>query len=206
LPTRADCVLTETQTGGAISSVVTPNPADYVLLPNNRFELGDDLSVGTVDVTNTFAFSNFSLTKRVVGTDAGSNIDKTFTVELACELDVNGTMQPITIRDDAERSFKNGEVVTWEELPAGAECTVTETDNGGANAVSLAYLGAVMPGTTVTLASGDSTAVLSNTFLLALTGSEVLPWILVGGQLFLVGIVFMFVGNRKRRATELAAE
>jgi hypothetical protein len=206
LPTRADCVLTETQTGGAISSVVTPNPADYLLLPNNGFELGDDLSVGTVDVTNTFAFSNFSLTKRVIGTDAGANLDKTFIVEIACELDVNGTMQPITIRDDAERSFKNGETVTWEELPAGAECTVTETDDGGASAVALSYRGAVMPATTVTLVSGDSTAVLSNTFLLALTGSEVLPWILVGGQLFLVGIVFMFVGDRKRRSAELAAE
>jgi hypothetical protein len=204
LPTFALCVMTETQTGGAISSVVSPNPADYVLLADGVFQLGADQSVGAVNVTNTFAFSNFSLTKRVIGTDAGPNLDKTFTVEISCELDVNGTMQTITIRDGEERTFRNGETVTWEELPAGAECIVTETGNGGASVVALSYGGSVMPASRVTLLSGDSTGVLSNSFLLAITGSEALPWILVGGQLFLVGLVLVLVGNRKRRGTESA--
>ena len=199
LPTHALCVMTETQTGGAISSVVSPNPADYVLLADGVFQLGADLSVGTVDVTNTFEFSNFSLTKQVVGTDAGSNLDKEFTVEISCELDVNGTMQAITIADGEERTFRSGETVTWEELPAGAECTIDETENGGANAIAVTYQGALVSGMTVTLVEGDSTATLSNSFLLALTGSEPLPWILVGGQLLLVGGLFMFIAGRRRR-------
>ncbi|MGV8970097.1 MAG: DUF5979 domain-containing protein [Microbacteriaceae bacterium] len=206
LPTFALCTMTETQTGGAITSVVSPDPDDYTLLANGVFQLGADQTVGTVDVTNTFEFANFSVTKRVIGTNAGANQDKEFVVELACELTVNGTRQTIAIVDQAERTIRNGETVTWTDLPAGAECTVTETDNGGANLVSLSYRGFPVIGSTVTLASGDSEAILSNSFLLALTGSEPLPWILIGGQLLLAGGVLMFFAGRKRRESETVAQ
>jgi len=208
LPTFALCEMTETQTGGALTSVVSPNPPDYPFIRDGVFQLGADQTVGRVDITNTFEFANFDVAKRVIGTAAGPNQNKEFTVELSCEVqvDLNGTMRPVAILDGEERTFHNGETVTWRDLPAGADCAVTETDSGGANVIALSYRGAPVTGSTVAVTQGDSAAVLTNTFLLAFTGAQLGPWMLVGGPLLLVGLGFLFVSRRRRGTAEPVTE
>jgi LPXTG-motif cell wall-anchored protein len=108
-------------------------------------------------------------------------------------------MRAIDIRDGADRTIRDREVVVYQDLPATAECTLSEVGNGGANVVAMTLNGLPIAGTTLTLSPGTSESVLANTYLLALTGSEPLPWILVGGQLLLVGGLFMFIAGRRRR-------
>ena len=103
--------VTETATGGATHVVVTPNATTLV---------GADLSP-TVTVTNSFV-GQLKLTKR---TDIPTG--KTFGFDVNCtyqSVNVNAWTNPIRL--SANQSF------TSPEIPAGAKCSITESDTGAA--------------------------------------------------------------------------
>jgi len=97
------------------------------------------------------------------------------------------------------RTIVPGKDVVYDELPANADCTLTETDNGGANTATLLYNGAPVIGSTFTLTPGDSKLVLTNVFMLALTGFDSLTLIMGGGVLLFGGVAFVAYGELRRR-------
>jgi hypothetical protein len=204
LPARANCSIVETGIGGASANTMSKDSTP--LASGEVFALGGDGSESVIDLLNTFDLSAMRLTKRVIGTAVGDQISQEFQIALECYLDVNGAMRAIDIRDGADRTIRDREVVVYEDLPATAQCSLSETGNGGANVVAMTLDGLPIAGTTLTMPSGTSESTLANTYLLALTGGEPLPWILVGGQLLLVGGVIMFVASRRRRESQEVAE
>src|SRR5699024_9866048 len=77
-----------------------------------------------------------SVEKIVDGPGAEVFGDGPFTVALACTF--QGDV--VDLGDDAVRvlSAQDGLTATWTGLPVGAECSVLETDDGGASAVTIA--------------------------------------------------------------------
>ncbi len=189
LPSYADCTLTETSTGGATSAAIT-NPV---------FTLGDADTVHEVDLENVFDLAQLKVTKQVVGTAATDHARQQFTIELACVLDVDGVPTDVEILDGGERTIAAGEEVLYKDLPANADCTLTETKNGGANALILLYDGVPVIESTITLKSGESTLAMANVFTLALTGLDGLSLIMYGSVLLLGGTAFVILGSRRRR-------
>ncbi|MEQ1734862.1 MAG: DUF5979 domain-containing protein [Rhodoglobus sp.] len=193
LPSYAECVLTETSTGGATSAAIT-NPV---------FTLGDADSIHEVDLENVFELAQLSVTKQVVGTAAGIHVAQEFTIELECVLDVDGVATDVEIADGAERTISAGEEVLYEDLPANADCTLTETKNGGANALILLYDGVPVMASTIRVKPGESTLAMSNVFTLAFTGFDGLSLVLFGGVLLAAGTTFLVYGSRRRRHAPL---
>ena len=189
LPSFAQCELTETTTGGATSHEIT----------NPIFQLGDTDSVHELQMENDFQLSKITLSKQVIGTAAGDHSQQKFAVALACVLDVDGVPTDIEIPGGAARTIVPGKDVVYDELPANADCTLTETDNGGANTATLLYNGAPVIGSTFTLTPGDSKLVLTNVFMLALTGFDSLTLIMGGGVLLFGGVAFVAYGELRRR-------
>ncbi|WP_141015093.1 DUF5979 domain-containing protein [Nocardioides sambongensis] len=124
------CTIEETGTGGATETVITDadgEEIDQITIDS----LTEDVQVG---ITNTFRVGRVKVTKQVKGPGAGP-----FSVELACTRDVDGTATDVDIPGGAERRLTRGNDLTavYEMLPAGAECTVEETDDGGADEVTI---------------------------------------------------------------------
>ncbi|MDP3208594.1 MAG: DUF5979 domain-containing protein, partial [Rhodoglobus sp.] len=189
LPSFADCTLTETKTGGATSSSIT-NPV---------FTLGDTESVHEVDLKNVFLLAELAVTKQVVGTAAADHSAQRFTIELACVLDVDGVPTDVDVPGGAVRTIAAGETIKYKDLPANADCTITETDNGGANALILQYDSVPVIGSTIVLKSGASTLAMTNLFTLALTGFDGLSLVIYGSVLLFGGTLFVVIGSRRRR-------
>ncbi|GAA2074172.1 isopeptide-forming domain-containing fimbrial protein [Aeromicrobium tamlense] len=147
----ATCTAEETGTGGATRSVVDPA---------GPFEITSDDPV-TVTATNTFDLGSVRIEKRLRG-DGVDELDPglEFTVALACTLDVDGVETKIPISDDGERvlSRADGLSVVFDDLPVGAQCVVSEPDDGGADDTSISP--------TALTVGGDEVAevVVTNTF------------------------------------------
>ncbi|MBZ2195873.1 DUF5979 domain-containing protein [Occultella gossypii] len=122
LPTGAVCAVTETDDGGATSSVVEPSSVT----------IGSADTV-TVTATNTFDVGSIVLDKVVDGDGADLYGDGPFTVTLECTYED----EPVAIPGGAEREITPGAPVGVDGLPVGAECTVTETDDGDATGTSM---------------------------------------------------------------------
>ncbi|MFC5723572.1 DUF5979 domain-containing protein [Streptomyces gamaensis] len=124
LPNGARCTAAEPRTGGASAVAVTPtdsaDPHAAVIgsLPGRTAGL---------TVTNDFATGGLRVVKKVLG--PGSRYaDRTFRFRIACTF--NGRRDAV-VRTLALRAPNlTGEL---RDLPAGAVCTVTETDPGGAD-------------------------------------------------------------------------
>ncbi len=143
LPVGAECVLTESRTGGATAVAVVDadgEPVESVVIASGEPEL--------LRVQNTFDIGAIAVTKQITGDDADAAADAVFTVLLACTIDVDGEQVSIEIPGGAERelSIAGGLVVRYEQLPADASCELIETETGGATSVSITP-------------SGDSSAV-----------------------------------------------
>src|SRR5699024_10390145 len=87
------------------------------------------------EVTNTFDVGQVTVEKTLDGAGAEAFGAGPFTVELACTFQG----EPIDLGEDAVRvlSAEDGLTGTWTDLPVGAECSVTETDDGGATATTV---------------------------------------------------------------------
>ncbi len=199
LPVGADCGVTETATGGATSTTIEPS---------GTVTITDDTEAPVaVTVTNTFDLGAISVEKRITGPGAEDRGGESFTVSLACTRDVDGEDVDIEIPGGAERTLKRPDalVATYDELPVGAECVVSETDAGGAERTT------VDPGT-VTVGSTEDPVevVVTNRFdaapspddeggtSLPGTGSPVSSWLaLLALALLATGLMLV-----RRRRTE----
>ncbi|KQM80906.1 hypothetical protein ASE68_17950 [Agromyces sp. Leaf222] len=140
LPAGTDCTVTETDQGGASTSIVltqdgaetdlgTVAEASFTLLPDS-----DGTVVTSVAVTNAFTVGSIAITKAVTGSGADTWAPDEFDVRLVCTLD---SADPDTVYDGIV-TIGAGETVTVGDLPTGADCTVTEPDTAGATEVTIA--------------------------------------------------------------------
>ncbi|MER7604460.1 DUF5979 domain-containing protein [Nocardioides sp. NPDC127503] len=126
----AVCTASEDSTGGATTSTISPQ---------GPFEIVTGQPV-TVTATNTFDLGAVQVTKNIVGAGADEvGPDESFTVRLACTRDVDGTAEPVALPGGEERVLSRATemVVTYDRLPVGATCAVSETDAGGADGVTI---------------------------------------------------------------------
>ncbi|QBE48929.1 DUF5979 domain-containing protein [Leucobacter triazinivorans] len=139
LPAGADCTVEEFAARGAETSLVLTqngeeddlgdtNSADFVLQPDV-----DDQAVTAVTVSNFYPVGSIEIVKSVTGSgaDAWAGTFGDFEVRLVCTLP---EAAPSTVYDGTHVLTRDapGDVWLVENLPTGAECAVTETDDGGA--------------------------------------------------------------------------
>lgn len=168
LPTGADCTVTETADDGAAATsvVVTKNgtaqPAQDGHSVDFTIAQGDATTIAAA-YTNTFTTGSVQVTKNVTGPGADAWGNETFTLHLVCTLDGD------TVYDADHEVSKADPVWTVDNVPTGAECVVTEPEDGGANSSSLDPADG-----TVTVGDGTTVEVeVTNTFTLgALTVSK----------------------------------
>ena len=184
LPPGAACTLTETDAAGANGTSLTITTADGAEVTTGttsaEFVVGNDTADGgsgpglEAALDNRFDVGSLEVVKRVVGAGADRYGAGPFTVALACTSDATGSVVDVDVPGGAERvlSQGNGYRTTYEELPPGAQCTLTETGTGHADSTSIAV---TADGSTthtdgteaaVVIGEGDATeAVVTNTFL-----------------------------------------
>ncbi|WP_221586318.1 DUF5979 domain-containing protein, partial [Microbacterium sp. G2-8] len=134
LPPGAECQVTETDTGGATDVSIDPTDGNVTV--------GDSTEPVAVTIDNTFDAGSVVVEKTTSGAGAERWGTKPFTVDLACTVEVDGEPTDIEIPGGAERVLQITDdpataTATYETLPRGAECRVTETDTGGASEVSM---------------------------------------------------------------------
>ncbi|WP_172979714.1 DUF5979 domain-containing protein [Agromyces agglutinans] len=134
LPAGADCTVTETDQGGASTSMVITQDgtetdlgettaAEFTLLPDAEATI-----VTSLAVTNAYTVGAIAITKNVTGSGADAWAPDSFEVNVVCTLEA---ADPDTVYDGV-LTIAAGATVTVENLPTGASCTVTEPDDGGA--------------------------------------------------------------------------
>ncbi len=123
-PVGATCAATELDDGGATTSTVDP-AAGLLVTPGAAGAL-------TLSVTNTFERGQLQIRKLVTGSGATLPTGP-FAYDVACTFE-GVAIDPVTVT--VPRAAGATELVADVPLllPIGAECTVTETDDGGADA------------------------------------------------------------------------
>ncbi|WP_143483546.1 DUF5979 domain-containing protein [Propionicimonas paludicola] len=133
VPVGSACTVTETNAAGAIHTTpasVSLDPIDNVL---------DGGSTKTAAFTNTFSLTGFTVTKTVDNGGAkdtnglGVKYTPSYGFSASCTYN-NGLTSTATALATSTFSLKDGESKTFTDLPAGANCTVSETN--AANAAS----------------------------------------------------------------------
>lgn len=128
LPTGSVCTATETETGGATEVTVA---GDHPVAIPRR-------DTAELTIVNRFDLGGLAVAKRLDGEGAPGHEDDVFTVDLACTLDGSA----VDIPGGPERTITGEGTAAYTGLPAGAECALTETDDGGADRTALAVNGA----------------------------------------------------------------
>jgi len=157
LPVGAECQETETDTGGAThtsstTTVVNGLPGQMVVP-----RAGDGPAI--VTATNRYDLGSLVVEKVVTGDGADLYGSGPFTVALACTFED----EPVEIPGGATRTFVPGEPVTYEDLPVGADCLVTEPTTGGATSTTVSAVAGGDPGEVV-VAVDPVTVTVTNTF------------------------------------------
>lgn len=145
LPAGASCTLTENAaagaslaetdmvvTAGGSPTTVDGKSATFTLSPNTGF--AGDVVDNTVSVTNTFPTGTVRIEKTVSGPGGDEWGNESFGVRLLC---TTADASPSTVYDDVLTLSKASPSVTVEDLASGATCAITETVQGGANAVTI---------------------------------------------------------------------
>lgn len=160
LPAGSSCSVAETDDKGAISTalvVTTTSGSTPVDGSDTTVVLSADDAGTTVTATNSYGTGSLEITKVVDGPAAELVGSGPFTVAVRCVLD----------DDSGSRIVWDGTVVLGGELPllatlddiaAGAECAVTEPDDGGATTT------AVTPGEIVVGVDQLASVTITNTF------------------------------------------
>ncbi|TCJ00607.1 DUF5979 domain-containing protein [Aeromicrobium sp. IC_218] len=153
LPLFADCSLDEVDSAGATVTFAPTDATatvvrDYAGAANVHHPFRATAATPEkVTATNDFASAGFTLTKRV---DDGGAVHETgspvtygpFDFAVAC----TWLGSPVTLPDGGAVTLADGESHTLDGLPAGASCTVEETDHGGADTVTATVTGATATG------------------------------------------------------------
>jgi len=157
IPAGTQCSVTETGTGSASSVTYSPggaNPPTVTIAANQQ---------SSVAITNTFTGS-LTVTKSVAGTPPGG---ATFTVAVDCN---DGSGHDRTLTFDSSGALTGGGPLPITGIPAGTQCSVTETGTGSASSVTYSPGGANPP--TVTIAANQQSSVtVTNTYNAPETGS-----------------------------------
>ncbi|WP_123372114.1 DUF5979 domain-containing protein [Cellulomonas sp. PhB150] len=168
LPVGAQCTVEETVDGEASSTsiavttgdddpVVTDGTSADVVVPPN---VDGEATAVAVVATNTFDDGAVTVDKVVDGDGASLYGSGPFEVSLACTFDGND----VDIPDGAERELVPGTPVTYDGLPVGADCTVTETATGGATSTVVSSVGDGAAGAVVVPEGDPATVTVTNTF------------------------------------------
>lgn len=124
LPVGAECGVTETGTGGATETNLSPEKVTV--------EATTEENEQTINFTavNTYDAGSLHVAKEITGAGAELYGAGPFEVSLACTLD--GT--PVDVPEGATRvlSTEGGLEADYPGLPLGAQCELTETKTGGA--------------------------------------------------------------------------
>ena len=216
LPEGAECTVTETDAAGAESTsiVVTEDaeagePTTGTTVPLAPLPDVDDADQTSIAISNVFAAGGLRISKIVDGTGAAA-VTRTFPVDVRCVLVDASHPDPGLVVHDA--SYEIGGqaqlVVDIDDIPAGSQCEVTETDPGSATQTTLTVNGDEVPGTsaTVTTSAGSIGIVVTNTFIAPMpaTGvdSRALTALLVIGLLVIGGGLLLVVRHRRRRTRQ----
>jgi large repetitive protein len=196
----AQCEVTELSNGGATNTTI--DPAGPVTIT------ADQTTPVGVTVTIIFDVGSLRVIKQIDAEEGQVGDDQLFWFQLECQQMVNGESQAVPIENDGtfNLSIDGGLSQTFDDLPTGAVCTVTETDNGGADE------SVVEPGQ-VTVGDGTTVDVLAtNTFdpppddpggshsdeSLSNTGGPNLVFLAAGLALLLVGGSVLLLSLRRR--------
>ena len=136
----ATCTVTETSDGSSSTVDVTTT------IEGSPVTIAAD-GTGTVDVTDTYTFvpGSLTVTKTITGPSAGEQ--GPVTIHVDCGADVLVT--DFTIPAGAT----SPDPVTFEDIPAGTVCTVTETADGSTSTVAVTTTGSPQD---VTIPAGDA--------------------------------------------------
>ncbi|MCC3277023.1 thioester domain-containing protein [Arthrobacter sp. zg-Y20] len=125
IPAGASCAITEPVTGATeFVQVSSELPTPVTIAPGGR---------DSATVTNTYTFTpgTLAVTKEFAGDAAGAQGE--VVLQVTCGPDGSVLDETVTIpAGTAETVTRN-----FEELPAGTECTVTETESGATTTVSV---------------------------------------------------------------------
>ena len=135
----ATCRLTELDTGGATTSVIS-GVADGFDPAVVEVAAGD---AAQRTVTNTFETGELRIIKELSGPGADEHASDTFTFSLACTREVNGAVVDIAIPGGATREVgpATDYLAVYSDLPVGASCEVSEIDYAGADFVQMTVQG-----------------------------------------------------------------
>ncbi|KAA1380306.1 DUF5979 domain-containing protein [Aeromicrobium fastidiosum] len=130
VPAGASCYAVETDTGSA--TAVTYDPAGPSADRSGAVSTTSKKR-SVIGVTNEFRAGGLSIAKELAGPGAPSLSDGPFTFAVACSFDgkANVFTKNVTLTGDGSSKLVTSPTMTG--LPVGAVCTVTETDNGGAD-------------------------------------------------------------------------
>ncbi|MDO9589826.1 MAG: DUF5979 domain-containing protein, partial [Microcella sp.] len=172
IPLYAECDISEVGTTGATATTVLPQTVtvrslDYspstVFNPRPAFDERDPIELS--EVTNTYDLAGLTISKAVTMNGAvnaaGNAVMQTnFQFSIACTFNTGSGPQPLTVTPSTF-TLNNGESRTYTGLPAGAVCTVNETQARGATVTKVITTGDVAAAPTsgtsavVTLAPND---------------------------------------------------
>lgn len=149
LPAGADCTVTETDAKGAVVTTITTTAGDGDPATTDGATAPIELAPGDTNeavVTNEFTVGSLDLAKVVTGDLADEYGAGPFTLQVTCVLDdASGTR---TVYDSPLTLGAGGPLTAQiSNLPTGAECTVTETDDGNASRVTVSPAQPVVIGT-----------------------------------------------------------
>ncbi|SKB07285.1 DUF5979 domain-containing protein [Aeromicrobium choanae] len=124
------CRIEETGSGGANAVSITDVEGNEV----SEFTVDSLTESLQFEVTNTFDVGSLEVVKTV----RGEGPDR-FDVALSCFRDVDGVATDVDVPGGATRTLSSdGDfTATYEDLPAGAECELRESDDGGADVVEI---------------------------------------------------------------------
>ncbi|AXH36986.1 DUF11 domain-containing protein [Humibacter sp. BT305] len=155
LPVLADCTVTETDSDAATSVSTVANGVDG---SGQAASVALTAGANSIAFTNLYAAGTLAVTKTVNGTGGDEYGDGPFTLQVVCSY---GGAE--VYRD----SFvvTGGETETVPEVfPAGTQCAISETVDGGANETVIDQPTVVIPGPTGTASLGAVTVDVTNTF------------------------------------------
>ena len=149
LPAGTECTVTETETGATTTVSVETVITDPVTIPA--------AGGAEVTVTNTYSFvpGALAVTKAIAGEAAGQQGE--VLLQVTCGPDGSVLNETVTIPAGTEENV----TTTFEDLPVGTECAVTETATGATTEVSVTTE-ASEPVTV--LAAQTVTATVTNTY------------------------------------------
>ncbi|MFK4788675.1 DUF5979 domain-containing protein [Microbacterium sp. ZW T5_56] len=149
LPVGTECDITETDSLGAstaiaVNPVVGPPTGEAVEGASQHVVLTspsvDDAPVVSVDVTNTFELAAIEIAKVVDGEAADAvPTDTLFTFAVECTWNERSVYS-------GSAKITRADIAVIDTLPAGAECSVTETDNAHATTSEVTPAGVTAAG------------------------------------------------------------